>query len=393
MPPRLIRLTERVARIVRLHRADLDYLLAHHRGHVEVTPTGTTGQYRLTALGVAGVLATPHCRLAIRPKLPAANLFHLLDPLHPPPEMAASAPVDAGRLLDPLAGRFTALLTECVRAGLHRDYVERTETGAYLRGRLDAAEQSRDTSHRRDRLHSRYDDFTADVPCNRLPRAVAEALLARPDVDAGVRSALRAAVSGFAGVAAVPLTPDLCAATAPDERRGAGYGPLLDLCRLIAGGLTTGAAAGPTFLLDLEAAWERYVTAGVVAAFASRPGRAVHVQPYLSASPPAAGQPDVHLRPDVLIDAAGRPRLVLDAKWKRLARTALPTDDVYQVLAYAAALGVPRAVLVYPGGRTRRWAYPTAGPRLEVWTVRVTGPREACERSRRRFSRMLVRES
>src|SRR3954469_25275700 len=113
MPPRVIRLIERVPRVVRLRRADVDYLLAHHRGHVELTPTGSAGRYRLTALGVAGIIATPHVRLAIRPKLPAVNLWQLLDPLHAPPaEVAVNAPVDAGRLLDLLAGRFAALLAE-----------------------------------------------------------------------------------------------------------------------------------------------------------------------------------------------------------------------------------------------------------------------------------------
>jgi hypothetical protein len=84
---------------------------------------------------------------------------------------------------------------------------------------------------------------------------------------------------------------------------------------------------------------------------------------------------------------------VVDAKWKRLSPTGLPSDDVYQVLAYAAALGVPRAVLVYPGGRTRRWEYPTAGPRLEVWSLRVTGAPEKCDRARRRFARSAGREA
>jgi 5-methylcytosine-specific restriction enzyme subunit McrC len=276
---------------------------------------------------------------------------------------------------------------------LHRDYAETAEATAYLRGRLDVAEQSRDTSARRDRLHCRYDELTTDVACNRLPCAVAEALVGRPDIDAGVRSAIRAAADGFADVASAPLTPAVCAAPAPDDRRSPGYGPLLDLCRLLAGGLgwgiEVGPSAGPSFLLDLEAVWERYVTAIVVGAFAHRRGRAVRVQPYLSACPPATGRPHLHLRPDVVIDADGRPHLVLDAKWKRLSRTALATDDVYQVLAYAAAIGAPRAVLVYPGGRTRRWTYPTAGPRLEVWSVKVIGSPEACERSRRRLGRGL----
>jgi hypothetical protein len=71
----------------------------------------------------------------------------------------------------------------------------------------------------------------------------------------------------------------------------------------------------------------------------------------------------------------------------------LPTEDIYQVLAYAAARAAPRAVLVYPGGRDRRWIYPLAapGPVLEVWTLRVMGSGEACERSRRRLGKDLRR--
>src|SRR5206468_3348385 len=78
MSPGVIRLTERLPRVVRLRRDDLDHLLTHHRGHVDLTPAGERGLYRLTARGFVGVIPTPHRRLVLRPKLPAANVFHLL---------------------------------------------------------------------------------------------------------------------------------------------------------------------------------------------------------------------------------------------------------------------------------------------------------------------------
>lgn len=396
MSPRVVRLTERVPRTVPLRRADVDFLLAHHRGRFEVVPTGAAGRYRLTARGVAGMLATPNARLAIRPKLPAANLWRLIDSRHPPPAgWVGSDPVDAERVVDALAGHFAALLGRQVAAGLHRDYAERAEVSTCLRGRLDLAEQARDHSGRRDRLHCRFDDFSADIACNRLPRAIAEALTDHADLDPAVRSVLRSLLPGFDGVAGGPLTRELCAAAAPDGHSAAGYGPLLDLCRLIAAGLAPGIAAGPvagpTFLLDLEAVWERYVTAAVADGSGRRRQSVLRVQPFLRVGSPEPGRPDLHLRPDVLVEQCGKPAAVVDAKWKRLARTGLPTDDIYQVLAYAAALGAPRAVLVYPGGRNRRWVYPTAGPTLEVWSLRVTGSLRACQACRQWFARALVR--
>jgi 5-methylcytosine-specific restriction enzyme subunit McrC len=231
-----------------------------------------------------------------------------------------------------------------------------------------------------------------------MPRAVVEALLVRPDLDGGVRTALRGMLTDLAGIQSVPLSTEL--RTAADAGpRVEGYRPLLDLCRLLADGLALGEhggpIAGPTFLIDLERAFERHVTAAIEAAFVGRSRYRVAVQPYRLACPPMADQPDLHLRPDVLLERDGRPQLVLDVKWKRFSHSALPTDDVYQVLAYAVALGVPRAVLVFPGRRDRRWAYPIAapGPGLEVWTLRITGSRVACERSRGRLGRDLRRRA
>ena len=115
-------------------------------------------------------------------------------------------------------------------------------------------------------------------------------------------------------------------------------------------------------------------------------------QPLLLASAPRPAQPDFRVRPDVLVGPLDNPRLVLDVKWKRLSRTALTGEDVYQVLAHAAVLGARRAVLVYPGPHNRHWRYPTAGgPTLDVVMLRIVGDRPACERSLRRLAKWLRR--
>ena len=299
---------------------------------------------------------------------------------------AALAP--GAEVLDFLAGRLARLLAERSAAGLRRGYRERAEEGPFLHGRIDVPAQLREGPGRKDRLHSRRDDFTVDVPCNRAPRATAERLLASMLVGERVREALRSALRGFDEVRSAPLTPDLFAAAGAD-RLAEGYGPLLDLCRLLADALGPTDAAGttvcPTFLLDMEHVFERYVTRGVLEAFAGQQGWTATAQ---ETHEVAAG---VQMRPDVTVHRDGRPALVVDAKWKRDAGSPSPAD-LYQMLAYCTALGVGRAVLVYPGrrDRVRICALRKVPIRVEMRTLRVVGDAAACRRSLRRLGRALL---
>ncbi len=393
MPSLLLR--EHVPRECRLSRADVRLLLAAHRPHVEVVPTHRPGRYRLTAIGHVGTILLPTRRLVVRPKIPLANLFHLLDPSSPPPVIDDPAEAVAGTAaLDFLAGRLAALLAERAAAGLHRGYAERVERGPFLQGRLDVAAQARGGGARKDALHCRFEEFTADVPCNQLPKAVAGLVLRSPRAGERARSLVRQALGGFDGVRAAALGPDSFARAEPD-RLTEPYRPLLDLCRLLADGLAPGCRGGaavcPAFLLDMERVFEAYVTRGIVDAFAGRERYRVDVQPWHVANNPAAGQPDIHLRPDVVLSRDGEPQAVVDAKWKDLAGSPLVTEDVYQVLAYCTAPGVGRGVLVYPGRRDRTWDYELAGTpvRLTIRTLRVVGERERCARSLRRLARAL----
>ncbi len=394
--PRTLLLTERVSRECRLSAADVRYLLDRHRGHVEVAPTGRRRRYRLTALGHVGVIVAPSCRLVIRPKVPLQNLFDLLDPdaeVSVTEDRASLVPGSAA--LHFLASRLALLLAERAAAGLHRGYAERAQQGPFLQGRIDVPAQLQGGAGRKDVIHSRYEDFTADVPCNQVPRATAERVLRSPLLGEEVRAALRLALQGYESVTAGPLGPDSFGATAPDRLTEA-YRPLLDVCRLLAEGLDPGGAAGaascPAFLLDMERVFEQYVTRGVQRAFAGRPAYSVAVQPRFVASRPVAGQPDVEMQPDVTVGRGGQTVLVVDAKWKRLKGAPLVTEDLYQVLAYCTALGAGRAVLVYPGRRDRAWEYAlTRAPVIVVVrTLRVVGPRDALRRSLRRLGRALI---
>jgi 5-methylcytosine-specific restriction enzyme subunit McrC len=389
---RTLYLTERVPRLVRLSPADVAFLLERHAAHLELAPTGKRHHYRLTPRGHVGVVVAPGCRLVIRPKIPLDDLFYLLDPTTPLPAVSDRvAPTAGDEVLDFLAGQLACRLADLAAAGLHRGYREVEDHGPLLHGRVDVAAQLRDGPARKDRLHCRYEDFTADMAWNQVLKATAETLLASAPVRDGVRTALRRAVASLEGVQAASLDendwPRLEAARLPER-----YRMPLDLCRLLLEGLGPGPSAGPVrapaFLLDMERVWERHVTRMAFDAFAGGDEQVV-VQQWRTIGHDAEGR-SLSIRPDVTIEHAGRTLLVLDAKWKRPGDQPAP-DDLYQVLTYAATLRAPAAVLVYPRRRSRHRAYtfPNLPVRLAVWSLGVGGTREECTRSAKRLGKAL----
>lgn len=397
-PARPLILTERVPLLCRLAPVDAAFLAAHYPTQFELQPAGRRDVYRLTPGGVVGVVPAPTRRLIIRPKIPLANLFYLVDPLSACPDRPdCSSPADGREALDFLAGQFALRLRDRVDAGLQRGYAERETTGPFLLGRLDIAAQLRDAAAHKEQLHCRHDDFTADVLCNRAVRSVADLLLSSPLLRNETRTALQAALHGFAEVQTIALTDDVWSAL---DCAPAVYCSLLDLGRLLADSLrpsgVTGDVPGPAFLLNLEQVFEQFLTRLLCRAVESegqpRSQYRIVPQPSIRANIPVPGQPDLHVRPDVLLLHGGAARRIIDAKWKRLGPTPLITADVHQMLAYCTALAVRHAVLVYPGRRDGVWHYrlERADCRVTVYRLRVAGERAALDRSCRRLTRFLL---
>ena len=389
---RTLRLTEYRPREVRLRRADVDALHAHPRRPVEVIPRRRPGRDRLTAQGFAGVLHTLNLRIVLRPKIPAANLYLLLDQDALPVAIADQSAVEPGtEALDFLARRLTEAMRSRAAVGLGRGYVERTDQQPYLLGRLDVAAQARETPTGRTRFHINHEEFTPDLPIHRLTRATAELVLGSPFVTAQTRAALQAAVTGYAEV---PSTAVDRAAfdSVPLDRLPVDDRDLMDLCRMLVAGLRPMEAGDewttPGFLLDLEHAFERYVERGLRRHV---PAGSLEVQrEFVYHAPVPAGQPVLTGRPDFVVRQGSRVACVLDAKWKALDGPP-PATDVHQVLAYAAGLGCRDVRLVYPGRRCQSWRYELTQSNsvLTVHSVRVVGPRMNCEMSVNRLSQAV----
>jgi 5-methylcytosine-specific restriction enzyme subunit McrC len=214
-----------------------------------------------------------------------------------------------------------------------------------------------------------YDDYTVDIPENRVLAAAARRLLRLPGVPAAARAVLHRIGAALADV--TPLVPGApVPATAP-TRLTRRYQPALRLARLVLAGrsieLPAGRPAGPAvaangFLFDMNAVFEDWLTAALRRALELRGGavdghRVVRVD--------EAGR--LPAWPDITWWDGPVCLAVVDAKYK--APEQAPAADLYQVLAYCTALGLPDGHLVYAGGTPATHTLRRAGTRLHAHTV------------------------
>ncbi len=107
-----------------------------------------------------------------------------------------------------------------------------------------------------------------------------------------------------------------------------------------------GAVAVSGFLLDMPKLFEDFVTAALKEALESAYGGRVEPQSrhYLD----VAGR--ILLKPDIIWRRDGTTVAVVDAKYKSGKPSGYPNADLYQLLAYCTALGLPAGHLVYARG-------------------------------------------
>ena len=348
---RHVTLTERRRKLVRLTRPDAVALRRDFAGVVTLSLDARPGCYELAAGGYVGTFVAGETHFTIRPKYPLTFL-----------DTAAGRDFAQGHGDDPaatLARRFVREFRELLATGLLRGYVETALDSPTVRGRIDFAAMMREPSRH---FPIVADEFTLDHALNRVPKAAAVALLGC-ELPAELRDSLTQVTLALSDVSAVPA-----AAIRWDDlrldARTAHYRAVIDTSRAVVCGL----AAGDTTtarLFHLAAVFEYELTARLA-------GDRIDPQSSLALTSDSGERV---LRPDFVVRGpGGGPVAVWDAKWKTLGRGGPADDDLHQVLAYAAALGVSECGLIYPARRSARrsWLAPS-GVTVHAVTLPVTG--------------------
>ena len=342
---------------------------------------GLDGAYRLTPFSTVGAVEVGGLSVLIRPKIDIPQTLSLACYASDLARFQRSdfdfAQADA--LPDILALALARHARRAFSRGLLHGYREEEDALHTVRGRIRFDEMIRRRFGAPPPVDVRYDEFTDDILENRLVKAAAARLAA-----ARLRS--RDARRGLGRIAATLDNVSLTEFRAKEppaprfDRLNEHYRGVVALSRLIlrlsafeSRRGTAARAAG--FLINMNDLFQRFVT------------RALREK--LRASD-ATLRSDANLPRKLTLDEAGRVSLLPDLTWweggaclfvgdvkyKKVSDGGgVPNADLYQLLAYAAALGLPGGTLIYAKGESEEGEHIVrhVGKRLRVAALDLSG--------------------
>lgn len=325
--------------------------LLNSTGLVSVQPD-MRGGWQVLPAGRVGAVQVGDLLVEVRPKAKVGldRLLFLLgyarNPGFRPDDVAGAEDKD---LFSALAESLARQGERALARGALSGYVHVEEALRTVRGRIRVGDQMTRRPGMLLPLEVSFDEFTIDIPENRVLRAALRRMLQLPRLSPVLRRRLAHLGAKLDGVtllrAGAPLP------TWDESRANAHYGPALRLAEIILRNMSAEAGLGrqqvASFVVNMAMVFEDFVAAALREALSGVPGRTEGQYECFLDEPDGTRQSRVRMFADVVHVVDGKPAAVFDAKYKASSWSGYPNADQYQMLAYCTALSVPRAWLVY----------------------------------------------
>lgn len=357
-----------------------------------VSPTTQSGLWRVSDVTRVGTAVVGQTVLHVVPKTPLQNLVYMASAGYRHISVGQHLVDHDGERAFPaaIARAFLLEVQSATRRGLVKGYEETHESASVMRGRWDVSRQLAVRPGLPLPLEIDYDHFSEDVPANRILHTAIRGLRA-VDLPRGVESIRTQLEMDFLETGLVPRGMPL--PTVVITRLTEHLGPALLLARLILEAVSwthrEGVRRGGTFLLNMATVFESFVAERLRALLEPK-GLRVTAQDrrwWLDTERAVA------LRPDIVVEA-GVPVSVADTKYKVLADGSggVPSGDVYQMVAYALALDVRTAHLIYVSGDvvSQVIRIPSARVDVHVHAVSLAGGIDDLEAEMARLARVIA---
>ena len=377
---RKLDLKEHCSKKVTLTDFERNALLEHRDAlGLSITPTSSEDAYILRPASIVGAVEIDGLSVRIKPKIPIVQLLSIACYAIDSDTVRFRDNFDFPEqptLSDALAIALERAARRAFARGLLHGYREEEEALHTVRGRIRFDDQVRRRFGIPLPVEVRYDEFTDDIPANRVIKAAAHKLRGMRLRSDKARVGLGWIAAMLDNVSLVEFAPK----DVPDitfDRLNAHYRAAVALARLAlqrnAFEAARGAVRASGFLMDMNKVFQEFVTVAL------REELGLTERQFKERTIPTLDEGDqVHLKPDLVWQEGARYAFVGDAKYKRVVHEQVPNADLYQLLAYTTALNLPGGLLIYAKGEAGPAAYTVrhANKRLEVAALDLSRPLE-----------------
>jgi 5-methylcytosine-specific restriction enzyme subunit McrC len=326
-------------------------------GLVEVRPA-PHGQWRLLPRGNVGAVRVDDLQVQVKPKdkVGLDRLLFLLGyarNLRFRPEDVTGT--DEPDLWPALAESLARLAEAALAGGILQGYRTVDESARIIRGRIRIGDQISQRPGFMVPMEITYDEFTTDIPENRILRTALRRLMAVPRLGAQSRARLTHLDGRLPGCRLI--RPGAALPGWRPTRLNERYQPALHLAELVL--RNTSAESGPggvrvaAFVVPMWRVFEEFVGTALAESLRQFPGRTQTSPQFISClDEPLPGlKGTVTIALDVVHLVHEIPCLIFDAKYEAEdSQGRYPNANHYQMLAYCTALSVPVAWLIYAQG-------------------------------------------
>lgn len=362
-----------------------------------VLPTNVGGRWRVTDVVRVGVVVLTDITIIVEPKTPVQSIVYMASLGQMQLAITADEIQHGAEHFLPaaLADALISSVETATKRGLIKGYRTVQESASVVRGHWDVARQLARRPGLPLPIEIEYDDFAEDITENQILHTALRSLRDLPGLTSATKRRLTRLLVLFADVERLPRGLPLPAVI--NTRLNQHYARALQLAQVILDAVAwthrDGTFRGGSFLVNMALVFERFV-AHTLRAELYQHGFGLVMQDqqwWLD-----TGQ-QVTLRPDIVITRASSPVTVADTKYKVLtdAASSPPNGDVYQALAYALALGVSDAHLLYAAGDAdpRVFNIPGVGVSIHVHAIELDGDAITLDARVRALAASLVRLS
>jgi 5-methylcytosine-specific restriction enzyme subunit McrC len=375
-------LTEYISKeAVRLSREQVDSL-RKLAPSISVTPSiGKPADcYDLTPSSWIGAVELPGLAIQIRPKIAIGRVLFLLsyamDPKH---WKQTGFFAEENDLVEAVIPGFVLQFNHAVERGILYGYRREESALMTVRGRIRLEDQIKKRFGIVPPVEVAYDEFTEDVEENRLLKAAFQRLgklRIRSERTLNQVHRSQAVLGSVASVEYDPRRLPIISYTRLNDR----YRPAVELAKLIIRSISYelhhGQVTGAAFLVDMNRVFQKFVTIALREALGLRetnfPAGDCVKNLYLDKSQ------DISLEPDISWWEGSTCVFVGDVKYKRINVAGIKHPDLYQLLAYVVATGLPGGLLIYAAGEGEPALHEVVnlGKKLEVVSLALEGPPE-----------------